>query len=68
MEWLLEIVKQYGLFAGLVAYILWFFDTLIKDIRKESAEREGKLLAIIDTLSDEVKDRLTKIEVHIRRK
>jgi Flp pilus assembly pilin Flp len=51
MEWLMDIGKEYGLFAMLVAYVIW-----------DSRQREHKYLAIIKTLSDKVSVRLTKIE------
>lgn len=57
MEWLTQIVKEYGLFAGLVAYVLY-----------DSRQREHKYLAVIQTLSEEVKDRLTKIEAKLIRR
>lgn len=57
MDFLLQIAKEYGLFVALVAFVLW-----------DSRNREHKLIEIIHTLSDEVKERLTKIESHIRRK
>lgn len=68
MEWLMDIGKQYGPFAMLVAYILWFFDGLIKQMRKENAERETKYQMIIKSLTDDVKDRLVKIENTLRAK
>lgn len=57
MDWLLQIAKEYGLFVALVAYVLWD-----KHITMQ------KYLAIIQVLSEEVKERLTKIEATIRRK
>lgn len=57
MDVLLGIAKEYGLFVALVVYVLW-----------ENSKRENKYIAIIKTLSEEVKERLTKIETHIRRK
>lgn len=57
MEWLLQVSKEYGPFVALVAYVLW-----------DSRQREHKYLAVIQTLSEEVKDRLTKIESTLRRK
>jgi Flp pilus assembly pilin Flp len=57
MDVLLSIAKEYGLFVALVVYVLW-----------ENSKRENKYIAIIKTLSEEVKERLTKIETHIRRK
>lgn len=51
MDWLFQIGKEYGLFAMLVAYVIW-----------DSRQREHKYLAIIKTLSDRVSVRLTKIE------
>jgi hypothetical protein len=57
MEWLLEVAKQYGPFAALVAWILYKND-----------QREGKYLTVIQTLSEEVKERLTKIEAKLGRR
>jgi Flp pilus assembly pilin Flp len=57
MDWLWQVGKEYGAFAALVAYVLW-----------DSKQREHKYLAVIQTLSEEVKDRLTKIESTLRRK
>lgn len=68
MDWLMSIGKEYGLFVMLVAYVLYDKDLTIKAIKKENAERENKYLAVIQTLSEEVKDRLTKIESYFRRK
>ena len=51
MEWLWDLGKEYGLFVMLVAYVLW-----------DTRGRESKYLAIIQTLSEEVKERLVKIE------
>lgn len=68
MDWLLQVAKDYGLFVALVAYILWYFDRLIEKMRKENSEREAKYQAIIQTLTDDVKERLAKIEAFIRRK
>lgn len=57
MDYLLAIGKQYGLFVALVAYVLW-----------NNRERENKYIEVIKTLSEEVKERLTKIETHIKRR
>lgn len=57
MEVLLGVAKQYGLFVALVVYVLW-----------SSRERENRYIDIVKTLSEEVKERLTKIETQIRRK
>lgn len=57
MDWLINIAKEYGLFVALVVYVLW-----------DSRQRELKYLVVIQTLSEEVKDRLTKIEAVLRRK
>ena len=57
LDLLLGVAKQYGLFVALVVYVLW-----------ENSKRENKYINIIKTLSEEVKERLTKIETHIRRK
>lgn len=64
MEWLMQIGKEYGLFVMLVAWVLW-----MNKLREDKyIQREDKYLAVIHTLSEEVKDRLTKIESMFRRK
>lgn len=57
MDWLFEIAKEYGLFVALVAWVLY-----------TNRERELRYIAVIKTLSEEVKERLAKIEANIRRK
>ena len=57
MEWLMQIAKEYGLFAALVVYVIWDKHITVQ-----------KYLNIIHVLSEEVKERLTKIEVTLRRK
>lgn len=54
MDWLAQIAKEYGLFVALVVYVLW-----------ETRQREIKYLSIIETLSQEVKDRLVQIETKV---
>lgn len=53
-----ESVQMYGLpfslFIALLVYVLW-----------DSRNREGRYIKIIETLSDDVKERLTKIETKI---
>lgn len=56
MEFLLPIAKEHGLFVALVVYVVW-----------SSRERENRYIDVIKTLSEEVKDRLTKIETYIKR-
>lgn len=56
MDWVFQLGKEYGLFVMLVGYVLW-----------DSRQREIKYLEVIKTLSEDVKDRLTKIESNIRR-
>lgn len=51
MELLLQVAKEYGLFVALVVYVVW-----------DSRQREGKYITIIATLSEEVKERLARIE------
>lgn len=51
MEWLSNIANDYGLFVALVAFVIW-----------DSRQRERRLLAIIDTLGEEIKSRLIKLE------
>lgn len=51
MELLLQVAKEYGLFVALVVYVIW-----------DSRQRESRYIAIIATLSEEVKERLTRIE------
>lgn len=52
MEFLIDIAKDYGLFVALVVYVI-----------ASSREREMRYLNVISTLSEDVKERLTKIEV-----
>lgn len=54
MEWLMEIAKEYGLFVALVVYVIW-----------DARNRELKYLAIIKTLSEEIKGELVKIKTRI---
>lgn len=51
MELLLQVAKEYGLFVALVVYVIW-----------DSRQRESRYIAIISTLSEEVKERLARIE------
>jgi hypothetical protein len=51
MDWLVEIGKEYGLFVALVVYVLW-----------ANQKREERYIAIIDTLSAEIKDDLAVIK------
>lgn len=57
MDFLVNVAKEYGLFVALVVYVMW-----------ANRERELKYLDVIKTLSEEVKERLTKIETIMRRK
>lgn len=57
MEILMQIAKEYGLFVALVVYVIWDKHITVQ-----------KYLAIIQVLSEEVKDRLTKIESSLRRR
>lgn len=52
MDIFTQIAKEYGLFVALVAYILWFFDKLLKTNRAENAERETRYINVIDKLTD----------------
>ena len=54
MDWLLQIAQEYGLFVALVIYVLW-----------ENKRREERYIAIIDTLSEEIKGDLAIIKNHI---
>lgn len=54
MEWITQVAKEYGLFVALVCYVLW-----------SNRERELKYISVIQTLSEDVKDRLTKIEMRM---
>lgn len=64
MEWLLEITKQYGISAGIIVWVLY----TNREREEKYIAREEKYLAVIQTLTDDVKERLTKIETFIRRK
>lgn len=57
MDWILQIAKEYGPFVALVGWVLY-----------TNWVREQRYLDVIQTLSEEVKERLTKIESAIRRK
>ena len=54
MDWLIEIGKEYGLFVALVVYVLY-----------ENKRREERYIAIIDTLSEEIKTDLAVIKNRI---
>jgi hypothetical protein len=54
MDWLIEIGKEYGLFVALVVYVLY-----------ENKRREERYIAIIDTLSEEIKSDLAVIKNRI---
>lgn len=51
MDWLSQVAQDYGLFVALVVYVIW-----------DSRQREVRYISIIDTLGEEVKTRLIKIE------
>jgi hypothetical protein len=55
VEWA-DIADKYGLFVTLVVYVLW-----------TNYKRENRYIKVIETLSDDVKDRLTKIEFRLGR-
>lgn len=64
----MQIAKQYGLFAALVVYILWFFDRLLKSnkeemrvFRAENVAREARYISVIDKLSDSFVDLTTEV-------
>jgi hypothetical protein len=54
VDWLIEIGKEYGLFVALVVYVLY-----------ENKRREERYIAIIDTLSEEIKGDLAIIKNRI---
>jgi hypothetical protein len=54
MDWLIDIGKEYGLFVALVVYVLY-----------ENKRREERYIAIIDTLSEEIKSDLAVIKNRI---
>lgn len=47
----MKIAEQYGLFVALSVYVIW-----------DSRQREGRYISIIATLSEEIRERLSKIE------
>lgn len=51
---MIVIAKQYGFDAAILAYVLW-----------DSRSRELRLLAVIQTLSEDVKGSLAKIEAFL---
>lgn len=62
MDLLTQIAKEYGLFVALVAYILWFFDKLLKTNREENAVREARYILVIDKLSDSFSELTKEVE------
>jgi Flp pilus assembly pilin Flp len=64
MEFLVSIAKEYGLFVALVCFVLW----TNRERENKYIEREEKYIGVIQTLSEEVKERLAKIETIIKRK
>jgi hypothetical protein len=54
MDWLINIAQEYGLFVALVIYVLY-----------ENKRREERYIAIIDTLSEEIKSDLAVIKNRI---
>jgi hypothetical protein len=68
MDWFLQIAKEYGIFAGIMLLALYKYDKLVQKVQTDAKEREDKYLIVIQTLSDEVKERLSKLEALIRRK
>lgn len=68
MEWFLQIAKEYGIFACIMLLALYKYDKLVQKVQSDAKEREDKYLAVIQTLSEEVKERLSKLETLIRRK
>lgn len=59
----LRILDKYGLFVALVIFVLW------TNYKRENKyiEREEKYIGVIQTLSEEVKERLAKIELIVKR-
>lgn len=51
MQFLMETAKTYGLFVALVCWVLY-----------ENKQRETRYLNVIETLTEEVKERLRVIE------
>lgn len=51
------ILKQYGPFAALIVYVLW-----------TNHNREQRYISIIETLTDDIKERLGKMEAFMRGK
>jgi Flp pilus assembly pilin Flp len=75
VEILAQIAKEYGLFVALVVWVLWTSNQREKAIMQENKqresqyiEREEKYIGIVQTLSEEVKERLTKIETTLKRR
>jgi Flp pilus assembly pilin Flp len=64
MDIFMSLAKEYGLFVSLVAWVLWS-----NQKREEKyIAREEKYIEIVQTLSEEVKERLTKIETTLKRR
>lgn len=51
----ITILKQYGPLGALVVYVIW-----------DSRLREQRLIRIVETLTDDIKERLTKMESFMR--
>jgi hypothetical protein len=56
MEWLFEVAKIWGPATALVCWVLY-----------TNWIREQRYLGIVQTLSEEVKERLTKIETMVKK-
>ena len=61
----ITLVEQYGLFVALVAWILYYFQKTIAEVKQENQEREMRYISIIDKLGDsfqELKNEVTLIK------
>lgn len=70
----MSVAQDYGLFAALVVYVLWYSDKMMKQTRADNAEREAlmrvdnseresRYIEVIDKLSDAFQELKRDVEV-----
>lgn len=64
---ILDAALQQGLYAALFVALLWWVLRTNQDRERRYMEREDRYVSIISTLSDEIKERLTKVEGMLER-
>jgi hypothetical protein len=74
-DFILKAAKEFGLFAVLVGWMMWTNwkreNRLMEENQKREEKyisREEKYIDIVKTLSEEVKERLAKIETTLKRR